>query len=79
MKLRYSALTMGIAAAIVLLPAAAMAQAAGGASEAIPYLAIAGIVWYAADKIVDMLPIGESTIVQVIRAALNSFFAKKPQ
>ena len=72
-------LTAAITAGVVLVPVTALAQQAGGASETLPYLAIAGIIWFAIDKIIDLLPIRENTLVSALRAALNSLLAKKPQ
>lgn len=71
----------GLAVLAVAAPtlAAAAASAAPAAAPAVPYLAIAGVIWFAADKIIDMLPIKESTAIEFIRKILNSFFAGKRQ
>jgi hypothetical protein len=71
-------LTAAATAAVVLTPAAALAQTAA-AAEAVPYLAIAAAIWFALDKIIDLLPIAENTLVQTIRDIINGVFAKKPQ
>jgi hypothetical protein len=73
-------LAAGITAGVVLIPTTALAQAAAAASsEAVPYLAIAAAAWFALDKIIDLLPIAENTLVQTIRDIVNRFFGKKPQ
>ena len=71
-------LTAGATAAVVLTPVAAFAQTAA-AAEAVPYMAIAAAVWFALDKIIDLLPIAENTLVQTIKDIINGVFGKKPQ
>jgi hypothetical protein len=75
---RKALLLSALTAAIVLAPAAGLAQAASAAAgEALPWLAIAGIAWFAIDKIIDLLPLRENTLVGALRAAINALFAKK--
>jgi hypothetical protein len=74
MKLTRAALFAAAVAAAAFVPNAAIAAAAGPASGAIPYLAIAGIAWFALDKIIELLPIKDNTLVSLIRSALTAFF-----
>lgn len=72
-------LIAAIATGVALVPSAALAQAVAAGSGAIPYLAIASILWFAADKIIDLLPIRESTLIQKIRSIINVLLAGKRQ
>ena len=42
-------------------------------------MAILSVVWFAIDKIFDLLPGPQSTVVQGIRLFLNQVLGKKPQ
>lgn len=66
------------AALTVAIPVAAVA-ATTAAPVSINYMAIAGIVWFAVDKIIDVLPIKQTTVLQLVRELLNKFLAGKPQ
>jgi 4-hydroxybenzoate polyprenyltransferase len=67
---------VAIAATAVILFPMAVAAATVTAANPVPWLAIAGIAWFAIDKIIDLLPVRESTIVQLIRSLLNHVLGK---
>ena len=72
-------LVAGLAAGVILLPTAALAQAVGSVTltGTALYGAIAVTLWFAVDKIIDLLPIRENTIVQLIRNAINGALGKQ--
>ena len=77
--MRYRPVLLVLAtAAAVLVPAAALAQSPAAVS-AVPYMAIISVIWFAIDKIFDLLPGPQSTVVQGLRAFLNQVLGKKPQ
>jgi len=65
------------ALALVTFPALATAATAAVPAATPTWLAIAGLLWFAIDKIIDLLPIKENTIVQAIRSVLNLFLGKQ--
>lgn len=70
--MRFTVVTALATAAVVGTPALAATAATGGGSAT--FLAIAAIVWFAADKIIDLLPIRDNTTVGIIRTILRSIF-----
>ena len=79
MKLTRAALLAAATTAAAFIPGAALAATGGGVylSGSALYFAIGGLIWYAADKIIDLLPIRENTLVQFIRTVINELLGKK--
>jgi uncharacterized membrane protein len=74
------ALTAALTAAIVLLPATAFAQTAvGGAADAAGYMGIVLAAWFLIDKLIEISPLRENSLITAVRDFLNQMFAKKPQ
>lgn len=65
-----------LAVAAILVPTVAVAAPAAVAAVPLDWLAIVGIVWFAVDKIIDLLPVKENTVVQFVRDMLNRVLGK---
>lgn len=75
-----AALLLGGGATAVTAATAAGASAltsggAGGAQDLMTTLAIASTVWFAADKIIELLPISQNTTVQAVRRLVSALLA----
>ncbi|MCT4366166.1 MAG: hypothetical protein N3Z28_00670 [Synechococcaceae cyanobacterium MAG-AL2] len=78
MRSRFILATALTTAAVVLIPTAALAQAVTPGSV-VAYITMIGSIWFAIDKVIDLLPLPENTLIQFIRDTLNAFFAQQKQ
>lgn len=69
-------LTAAITAAIVLTPITALAQTTGSV-EVASYMGIAVAAWFLLDKLIEISPLRENTLIAAIRDFLNGVLSKK--
>ena len=69
-------LTAALTVAVVLIPSAALAATVAVPAE-VGYLGIVVAVWFALDKIIEITPLKDNSIIAAIRTFLNQVFAKK--
>ena len=75
--MRRFALTAATTAAVVLIPASALAATAAVPAEA-SYFVVIAAGWFFLDKLIEFTPLKDNSFIAAARTFLNGLFAKKP-